>query len=77
MFEKQTRLQKADSVLAEGCKHWRAQEMMVEARGGYRNAIKREIWKDMWCSRLMNLFQMEDEDDSIIYKVRGKKKNLR
>ena len=25
-----------------------------------------------WCSRLMNLFEMEDEDDSIIYKYRKK-----
>ena len=71
-FEKQIRLQKADSVLADGWKHWRAQETRVEARGGYRNAIRREKWKDIWCSRLMKLFEMEDEDDSIIYKVQEK-----
>ena len=52
-FKSKQDFKKQTQYYAEGWKHWRAQDTRVEARGSYRNAEK---WKDIWFSRLINLF---------------------
>ena len=49
-FKSKQDLKKQTQYYTEGWKHWRAQDTRVEARGSA------EKWKDIWFSRLINLF---------------------